>query len=209
MDLTVQCGSNELGSNTGAYGTIFTFFWILLSIWVIFVPMAFFALLKYISPSLESGSITFLADACRFLWHDYNTSIWFWDIIDTMRKIFLTGIIIFIDKENGSNTMLRLAVAIVVSVLYMGILLDFRPYKRQDDYYLALASNFLLICCFVMGMILKLCSEEVGNNTDNEQDMCKYFIGTSFDSYKASLMVVSNTRYGNHIHTIHIHSRSS
>ena len=194
MDLTVQCGSNESGTNTTTYDTIYTFFWILLSIWVVFVPMAFFALLKYISPSLESGSITFLADAaCRFLWHDYNTSIWFWDIIDTMRKIFLTGIIIFIDIENGSNKMLRLAVAIVVSLLYMSILLAFRPYKRQDDYYLALVSNFLLICCFVMGMILKLCSEEIGNNTDNEQDLCKSFVGSTFDSYTASLLVVCLT----------------
>jgi hypothetical protein len=188
MDFTVQCSSNE-----DDYRSILSTFWMLLSIWIVAVPISFFVLLKYVSPSIESGSITFLADACRFLWHDYNPSIWFWDIIDTLRKIFLTGIIIFIDIENGSNKILRLVVAIVASLLYICILLAFRPYKRNDDYYLALVSNFLIICCFAVGIILKHCSEEASADTDNEQDLCKRFIGRSFDSYTASLMVACLT----------------
>ena len=38
-------------------------FWILFSIWIAAVPIAYFVLLKYISPSIESGSITYVLNA--------------------------------------------------------------------------------------------------------------------------------------------------
>lgn len=79
-----------------------------------------FLLLIYISPSIESYHIAFLSDAGRFLWQDYNSKIWLWDIVDsTMRQIFLTGIIMFIDIQEGANKILRLVVANIVSVLYI------------------------------------------------------------------------------------------
>ena len=189
MDLTVQCSDRE----DSTHRSILSIFWILLSLWIVVVPMAFFVLLKYVSPSIESGSITFLADACRFLWEDYNPSIWFWDIIDTMRKMFLTGIIIFIDIDNGSNKILRLVVASIVSLVFAFILLAFNPYKRKDNYYLALVSNFLLICFFVMGIILKLCSMEAVGEIKNGQDLCMSLVGNSLDSYTASILVVCLT----------------
>jgi hypothetical protein len=149
IDMSIQCNADN---GNRSYKTIYTTFWILLGVWIIFVPIVFFLLLIYISPSIESSRITFLADACRFLWQDYNSNMWFWDIVDTMRRIFLTGIIMFIDTQEGSNKILCLVVANIVSALYMGILLAFHPYQMKSDYYLAFVSNFLLICCFTLGM---------------------------------------------------------
>jgi Na+/melibiose symporter-like transporter len=104
-----------------------------------------------------------------------------------MRNIFLT-------QASPSLFTLKMvqtrSAIVLVSLLYMNILLVFHPSKRQDDYNFVLVSNFLLICCFVMYMILKLCSEQANVDTGNEKNLCKRFIGRSFDSYIASLMVV-------------------
>jgi hypothetical protein len=190
MDMRIICNSKK----NNDYGSILTTFWSLFTIWIVLIPLAFIVLLKYIGPSVQSKSITFLSDACRFLWQDYDANMWFWDIVDTYRKIFLTGTVILIDREEGSNKMLRLVIAIIVSMLYFGILLAYRPYKRSDDYNLAFLSNFLMISCFSLGIILKLCTVDDNDDQDYDYDntngTCNQFIGLSLDSYKASLLVV-------------------
>jgi hypothetical protein len=187
MDMSIICNTQKDDN----YGSILVIFWSLFTVWILLIPLAFVVLLKYIGPSVQSKSITFLADACRFLWQDYDANVWFWDIVDTYRKIFLTGAIILIDTEEGSNKMLRLVVAIVMSVFYHSILLAYHPYKRSDDYNLAFLSNFLMICCFALGIILKLCTDDDQDNDDGEDSRtCNQFIGLSLDSYKASILVV-------------------
>eukprot|EP00592_Proboscia_alata_P023596 CAMPEP_0194424146 /NCGR_PEP_ID=MMETSP0176-20130528/23412_1 /TAXON_ID=216777 /ORGANISM="Proboscia alata, Strain PI-D3" /LENGTH=2584 /DNA_ID=CAMNT_0039233745 /DNA_START=230 /DNA_END=7984 /DNA_ORIENTATION=+ len=174
------------------YASILVTFWVLFTVWILLIPLGFVVLLKYIGPSVRSKSISSLADASRFLWQDYDASMWFWDIVDTYRKIFLSGAILLIDTQKGSNKILRLVVAIIVSVLYFGILLAYRPYKRSNDYNLAFLSNFLLISCFSLGIILKLCTDNnsLDERVDDEKDTCDQFIGLSLDSFKASVMVV-------------------
>jgi hypothetical protein len=192
MDMSLICDSQKDNN----YGSILATFWSLFIVWIVLIPLAFVVLLKSIGPSVRSKSITFMADACRFLWQDYDESIWFWDIVDTYRKIFLTGAIILIDTQEGSNKMLRLVVANIVSVIYFGILLAYHPYKRSDDYNLAFLSNFLMITCFVLGIILKLCTDDDDDDGDDQDrngedsGTCNQFIGLSLDSYKASILVV-------------------
>jgi hypothetical protein len=192
MDMSIICNTQKDNN----YRSILATFWSLFTIWILLIPLGFVLLLKYIGPSVQSKSISFLAAACRFLWQDYDASIWFWDIVDTYRKIFLTGVIMLIDRNQGSNKMLRLVVAIIVSVLYFAFLLAYRPYKRNDDYYLAFLSNFLLITCFSLGIILKLCNGDEDNDGydfvggDDDTGTCHKFIGLSLDSYKASVLVV-------------------
>jgi hypothetical protein len=186
MDMSIICNTQKDNN----YGGILVIFWSLFTVWILLIPLAFVVLLKYIGPSVRSKSITFLADACRFLWQDYDANVWFWDIVDTYRKIFLTGAIILIDPEEGSNKLLRLVVAIVISMLYHSILLAYHPYKRLDDYNLAFLSNFLMICCFVLGVILKLCTDNDQDDDGNNTGSCNQFIGLSLDSYKASILVV-------------------
>jgi len=105
-----------------------------------------------------------------------------WDIFDIVRKVFLTGLIMFVDPEEGSSRVLRLILATVVSSLYMSILSYACPYKKIDDFQLAIISNTLLICCFTLGIIIQLC--------DNDTDLCKKTIGISFDSSKATVAAV-------------------
>ena len=60
-----------------------------------------------------------------------------------------------------------------------------QPYKRKDDLYLAFVSNYLLICCFVTGIVLHLC--------EGEDETCQKFIGMNLNSYDASIVVICIT----------------
>ena len=93
--------------------------------------------------------------------------------------------VIFIDTSNGTNKLLRLFVAIVVSALYLAVLAVVRPFRRDDDAALAYVASLLLICVFASGFILQLCEEgRWGEMT------CDDFVGLS-SSYTASVFVVS------------------
>ena len=186
LDMRIKCNIE----NDPIYRNILTTFWILFSLWIVIIPLGIFVLLKYISPSIEAQKVTSLTDACRFLWEDYTKSMWFWDIVDVMRKLFLTGIIMMIDPKEGSNKMLRLVVAIIVSMLYFGVFMVFRPYRRRDDHYLAFVSNLLLLGCFSLSIILKHCGDEDESRFGNNAT-CKNIINSSLDPFTASLMVVA------------------
>ncbi len=184
-DMEIQCDSSE----DSTYSRILITFWVFFVIWTILTPLGFFVILKSIHQDVVSRRLTSLADACSFLWEDYKPSMIYWDVVDTLRKIFLTGCIMFIDINEGSNKMLRLVIANAVSVLYSFILLAFNPYKRKDNYYLAFLSNFLLIYCFSLGVILKHCNEEDSKNLYGVTS-CTSFIGKSLNSFRASILVV-------------------
>jgi hypothetical protein len=187
LDMSIVCNREQ---STKDFKSIRFTYLLLAAIWTVLTPIGFFTLLVYIRQSVQSKRITFLANACRFLWQDYDPSMLFWDILDTMRKVSLVGFIILLDIHEGSNKLLRLVLAIIISVLYLSILLAYHPYKRHDDYNLAFVSNFLLICCFTLGIVLKLCDAEQEEDSTNVKGTCYTFIGLSLDSYRASLAVV-------------------
>jgi len=99
----------------------------------------------------------------------------------------LTGLIIFIDSEGGSDRIFRLIVGILICVIYGIFLSRARPYKRNDDLDLAILSNLLLTCCFVVSIIIHQCKEE---DDDTENNTCESLFGRQFSSYKATLTAV-------------------
>lgn len=173
-DFSIECDKEE---------SIWNIFWGLFVIWPIMVPVMFFILLWSIRTSVRSQRTTVLSEACRFLWRDYHRSMMFWEIFDILRKIMLTGCVMFIDREEGSNKIFRLIVAIAISTLYFGLLALARPFKRHGDLYLAFTSNVCLIGCFLVGIIIQICGKEGG--------ICEGIILSSLTtSYEATLTAV-------------------
>ena len=167
-------------------------FWVAFTVWMVLTPLMFLVLLIRVKRSVQEGSPTRLALACRFLWEDYSNSAIFWDVIDTIRKLCLTGFIMFIDPQEGSNKTIRLSVAAIISVFYLGMLAASRPYKRLDDLYIAIASNICLACSFVAGITLHLCGDNINESgrPSGSDGICAASVGLSLDSYKASIILV-------------------
>ena len=181
-DWNLQCNGND-----PSYAKVKILFWVFFTAWPVTVPIVFLGLLLYIRPLVRTNRITPLAEACRFLWRDYERSTMYWEFIDIVRKICLTGLIIFIDTEGGSDRIFRLLVAILICVIYAIFLSRARPYKRNDDLNLAILSNLLLTCCFVVSIIIHQCKEE---DDIMENNTCESLFGRQFDSYKATLSAV-------------------
>ena len=110
-------------------------------------------------------------------------------MIDLWRKIFLSGFIMFIDTQEGSTKILRLVIAATVSTVYLAIIAISRPYKKKNDLHLAFISNLLLTSCFSAGAILRLCDED----SIDESNVCRKFVGKSLNSFRASIIVVAST----------------
>ena len=176
-DWSIKCESSN-----AEYSSLKKIFWVLFCFWPILVPCVFSVLLKRIQYKVKANKTSTLSEACRFLWKDYEEHVIFWDIIDTLRKVFLTGFIMFVDAEKGSSRVLRLIVATVVSSVYMSILAYARPYKRTDNFHLALISSILLICFFSLGIVIQLC--------DDDEDLCNRTIGFNFTSLKATVVAL-------------------
>jgi len=165
------------------YASVLRLFWALFAIWPVLLPLLMLGLLWRIRRLVRTKRTTPLAEACSFLWRDYNEGYLYWEIFDLYRKLFLTGFILLIDKDEGSTRILRLLVATAVSLVYFGILLRVRPYKQASNLDLAFVSNIGLMFCFIFGTVLHFCE-------DNGEVECRRYIGRGFTSYRASLIVV-------------------
>ena len=77
-------------------------------------------------------------------------------MVDLLRKLYLTSMVLFIDEEYGSRKLLRTVVAGIVSAMFLTILALARPYRRADDLYLACVANLLLTCCFASGVVIQV-----------------------------------------------------
>ena len=178
----VRCNKED-----DTYQLLDEWFWGFFTIWLVVLPFFLISLTMKIGPSIKNQSPSRLALACRFLWQDFDekSSIGiYWDVLDTMRKIFLTGFINFIDRREGSKKILRLIVAAIVSIIFVILLLYTRPYKRVDDLGLSIIANVVLICTFVMSIILHLCSDE-------NDETCNLYVISDMTQRKASVIVTS------------------
>jgi len=173
-DLNLKCNERK---------SVINLFWFFFSLWPVVIPLLTLGLLWTVRHEVRSKRTTPLVEACSFLWRDYNDSMIYWEVIDLIRKIFLTGIILHFQRESGSSHIFRLLLANVVSFVYFGVLLRARPYKRTIDLDLAFLSNILLLCCFTFGIILHFCQDD--------QAQCDDYIGwKNMNSYRATFVIL-------------------
>ncbi|EOD35585.1 hypothetical protein EMIHUDRAFT_98575 [Emiliania huxleyi CCMP1516] len=159
------------------------YFWAFVALWPVLVPLGFMALLLRVRKPVAAQRATPLSRATSFLWRDYSAGFLFWEVLDLVRKIFLTSMVLFIDQEYGSRKLLRTVVAAIVSATFLTLLALARPYRRSDDLYLACVANLLLTCCFASGVVIQLC-----DSTEYE-DMCYKLVGYK-TSRSATIFVV-------------------
>jgi hypothetical protein len=181
-DLKITCNTGESWS-ADAFNKLQPFFWSSYVLWFVLVPSSFLILLLRVQASIVDQRITGLANACRFLWRDYNARSHYWELVDLVRKLILTAMIIFVDMEYGSSKILRLVIAAIISVAYLTILAVTHPFRRADDLYLACLSNLLLACCFISGIVIQICDR-------NDNSGCLELIRLGLDWYSATVFLV-------------------
>ena len=179
--LEVECDVK----NNQEYETLMAWFWTFFVLWPCLVPVVFLVLLTVVKCSVKESRPTALAKNCRFLWEDFDETssiALYWDVIDTFRKIFLNGLINFVDEQQGFNKVLRLSAACAVSTLYLAFLVIVQPYKRKEDLYFSTISSFFLVIVFGLGDILHICGQDEGK--------CIAFVGGGLDANTAAIAIL-------------------
>ena len=126
---------------------------VFLCIWAVGVPLMLAGLLI---GAKHAGSSSSLAQATSLLSREYDGHSFFWEVLEIVRRILLTALVLAIPS---AQSMVRLLVAIIACFLYLVMLLVVRPFKRVDDTIVAIFSNVMLVFCFLTASIVKIFDE--------------------------------------------------
>eukprot|EP00937_MAST-01D_sp_MAST-1D-sp2_P001334 g1334.t1 len=112
-------------------------------------PLVYWYLLRKNKDSLLRGDRS--AEHLVFLCGDYNRKWYNWEVVETVRKLLLTGVAVFIEQ----GTLLQFVVAMVETTIFLGLLVVCKPYKNARDYHYAVVLNALLLLYIFVMLLLK------------------------------------------------------
>ncbi|KAJ0410569.1 hypothetical protein ATCC90586_006593 [Pythium insidiosum] len=116
-----------------------------------------------------------------FIYADYSEDYWWFEVVDLSRKLFLSGVIVFV--ENGSVEQVLLA--ITVCLVTMWFLLFFQPYGDFSDNLIASITQLQLFLTLWLGVMTQL-------NAMNEESL----INEKLLSYMLVSTCVAVTLFG-------------
>lgn len=112
--------------------------------------------MKPIDERLEDETILPL----MFLWEPYKPSLWFWEVIETTRRLMMTGVLSVIEPGSFS----QLIAGLMMNIAYIVLLCLIRPYNETRDNAIAILTTLQLIFIFVASMSLKVSLELTTSN---------------------------------------------
>jgi hypothetical protein len=119
-DKNMDCDSDE-------YSATWTTALVLIVVWPIGVPVLYVVLLWASSDAFFSGTPTPLSRATAFLWGDYEAGAFYWEPLEMIRKLTLTGAVLLIGEESEQA---RVLVALLVSIAFLALHLSIKPMRR-------------------------------------------------------------------------------
>ncbi|KAL4152596.1 hypothetical protein PRNP1_009524 [Phytophthora ramorum] len=87
-----------------------------------------------------------------FIYHSYGTAFWWFEVWDLGRKLLLNCIISLLAKA-GAN---RVICGLVVLLVYLSVMLFYKPYRDPSDSALAGVTHIQLFITLFCGLILKM-----------------------------------------------------
>ena len=146
-DLSVECFVD-------GYSALVAQAALLIVLWPIAVPAAFFALL-YVSRRGVGQSTESLARAVSFLYAEYRDELYYWELLEQMRKLTLTGYLLLIPPKYD---VFRLVCAILISIGHATLLLAARPYKDASNTVTALMLSVTIVFVLLSVLLVSIAS---------------------------------------------------
>ena len=168
----VQCNSYlkadySIKCNTAKHG-IYSKFGSASLIYCIGFPLSMFALLKYARRNTGDGrgGRGGLLAGTRFLYENYSQDCWYWEIVELVRKIVVTSMLILMNAE--SRTSLGLT-AIFSGLFSVGFAYS-KPIEDKFEHWLQLISLMASSVNFTAGMLMKIPEAESSSGIANQTD---------------------------------------
>jgi hypothetical protein len=130
-DLSIDCNSSEHARAEGVA-------WVMIAAFSIGLPAIYQALLyphrKRLASSFshegaEGSGPQASFKMFEFLYGDYKPQFYWWEGLEIVRKLLLTGVLVQFQK----GSLVQTVMAMVIIVLHMLLLAHFKPYKRARD----------------------------------------------------------------------------
>ena len=103
--------------------------------------------------SILDGTSSSLVAATAFLHRDYHPECFYWELIELVRRTFLTGWVLLFDE---TSSFVRILVGLMVSVAMLMLVVIRRPYQHYEDHYLAVSAQFMIVISFIGAMVVKV-----------------------------------------------------
>ena len=94
--------------------------------------------------ALRTNRPTATSRAIAFLHSEYKPESFAFELAEMARRVLFVGVFGVMPHPFSRGTMLQLAMACLVSVLYLTLQLQLKPYRHLSDYYLAVSCSLTL-----------------------------------------------------------------
>jgi hypothetical protein len=151
---------------------------------------AYLWMLHQCREALVKHQPTALSTATRFLWREYREAYYWWEPVETLRKLLITSFVVLLDIDDGFLKLGRLFAGSLVSLFFLTLTLTAQPYRSLIDNYISAVSQLMLCCAFTAGIVFKICDDsKVGIWGEAP---CKDIVGLD-TNWKAGVIMVATT----------------
>ena len=140
QDASVVCGNGDLlyGDNEDEHKEITNIAIFLVFVWPFGSFVLFSSLLAMCYKAMQTNTPTDLSRAAAFLHREYEVGWYWWEALELLRKIVLTGLVVLVPEERA---FLRLVIATLICSCYAVGLAVATPFKRIEDDILAVVNH--------------------------------------------------------------------
>ena len=111
--------------------------------------------------SKEPGSNVEVITGLRFLFENYKTQSWYWELVEMSRKVILTSGLILVGKESRSYIGLALTIAGMYGLLFSYV----RPMRDAFENRLMSTSLAVTVVNLAIGAVSKIPAENLTDST--------------------------------------------
>jgi len=115
------------------------------------VPLFLFLKLWTNRHNINDDEITKFESRYSFFYSAYKDESFMWDVVELVRKLLLTAVIILIKPGSDSQTI----VGFLVTLFFLLLLLKWSPFRSKTDGNVAMASQVALTITMLFGVLLK------------------------------------------------------
>lgn len=163
-----------------------------------FPVVSFFLLWKYyyriiIKAKRASKREREMTTSLSFLYENYTTKAWFWEIVELLRKLILTSAMFLI----GTQSRTYVGIAALFSGLYTILHALYKPIPNLFEYWLQLTSLFVTFINLMVGLILKIPDDNIVAAADKQFDalVTSILLTTANFSVTAMIAGIVKVRY--------------
>ncbi|KAL9982380.1 hypothetical protein ACROYT_G004413 [Oculina patagonica] len=156
-DYSVECF-------TDTYSKFAVLAFIMLSFVVGFPLVTLLLLWKNHPKETQDNDNNEIAVGLSFLYENYSSSCWFWEVLELVRKIVLTSVIVLVGGESRTS----LGVAAIMSGLYTVLFASYQPISDRFEHWLQLASLLAISANMNVGILLKIPEDNITSGIQTE-----------------------------------------